>query len=324
MPLEGQVMSLRFLGSLISARRVAIGVALASSLGLTATAIADQQVTALLRSGERLAGRFDGFNNGLVYIDVSDTDERKIPIGDVVLLDLVGGAQGLPETELSQARGDDHLLLLKSGAATKGRLVTTEGTDRDPTVVFRATSGEERRVRFSEIGRLYLGRYPGAAAAETPAAAIPTTATTQTGAVSVAANQRWVSTGITVSNGQSVRFEASGEVQLSTDNADTATTAGSKVGRRVQNGPLPGQLAGALVGRIGNGRAFGIGNQAGPLTMPNAGLLYLAVNDDNVDDNQGAFNVTVTTTQTGMPGRTDRTNSTNPRDPRNPRNPRRP
>jgi hypothetical protein len=319
MPLEGQVMSLRFLGSLISARRVAIGFAFASSLGLTATAIADQQVTALLRSGERLAGRFDGFNNGLVYIDVSDTDERKIPVGDVVLLDLVGGAQGLPETELSQARGDDHLLLLKSGAATKGRLVTTEGTDRDPTVVFRTTSGEERRVRFSEIGRLYLGRYPGAATVDTPATT-PTPATPQTGAVSVAANQRWVSTGITVSKDQPVRFDASGEVQLSTDNGDMATTAGSKVGRRVSNGPLPGELAGALVGRVGNGRAFGIGNQAGPLTMPDAGLLYLAVNDDNVDDNRGAFNVTVSVTPvTSTPGRTDqRPNQRNNPRPRRP------
>ncbi len=47
-----------------------------------------------------------------------------------MLLDFVGGAQGLPETELSQARGDDHVLLLKSGNATKGRLVSVEGTDR--------------------------------------------------------------------------------------------------------------------------------------------------------------------------------------------------
>ena len=82
------------------------------------------------------------------------------------------------------------------------------------------------------------------------------------------ANQRWVPTGITVAKDQQVRFDASGEVQLSPDDADVATTAGSKIGRRISNGPLPGELAGALVGRVGNGRAFGIGNQAGPLSMP--------------------------------------------------------
>jgi hypothetical protein len=135
--------------------------------------------------------------------------------------------------------------------------------------------------------------------------------------VTVTANQRWVSTGVTVAKDQQVRFEASGEVQLSPDNADVATTAGSKIGRRVSNGPLPGELAGALVGRVGNGRAFGIGNQAGPLSMPNAGLLYLAVNDDNVDDNRGAFTVAVSAT----PGVAPPTGDTRQGDPRRRRRP---
>ena len=108
-------MSLRIIGSFRLTRRVAIATALAASLGLTTQAAADERVTALLRGGERVTGRFDGFANGLVHIDVSDTDERKIPVGDVALIDLVGAAQGLPETELREARGDDHLLLLKSG-----------------------------------------------------------------------------------------------------------------------------------------------------------------------------------------------------------------
>jgi hypothetical protein len=313
MTLEGQVMSLRFIASFRLTQRVAVAAALAASLGLTAQAAADERVTALLRGGDRVTGRFDGFANGLVHIDVSDTDERKIPVGDVALIDLVGAAQGLPETELREARGDDHLLLLKSGAASKGRLVTIEGSERDKsnpqptTVVFRTSSGEERRVRLSEVGRLYLGRYPGAAPAESAAPTASTVTTAgQSGGVNVNANQRWTPTGITVAKGQQVRFDASGEVQLSTDPADTAVTAGSKIGRRLSGGPLPGQLAGALIGRVGNGQAFGIGNQSDPLTMPAAGVLYLGVNDDNVDDNRGAFSVTVTalpTTVTQRPSR---------------------
>jgi hypothetical protein len=291
-------MSLRIFGGLQTARRVAIGSALAGSLGLATIAAADQQVTALLRNGERVTGLFDGYNNNQVYVDVSASDERKIPVGDVVLLDFVGGAQGLPETELGQARGDDHVLLLKSGNASKGRLVSVEGTDRDPTLLFRTTSGEERRVRFSEVGRLYLGRYPGAAPAAGPVTSTAP-ATPQNGQVTVAANQQWVATGITVAKGQQVSFASSGEVQLSPDGADVATTGGSKLGRRLSGGPLPGQLAGALIGRVGNGQAFGIGNQAGPLSMPAAGVLYLGVNDDNVGDNQGAFTVTVST-QSGV------------------------
>jgi hypothetical protein len=268
----------------------------AACMGLTTLASADVNVTALLRSGERVTGLFDGVNNGQVYVDVSATDERKLPIGDVAVLDFVGGAQGLPETELSQARGDDHVLLLRSGAATKGRLVGFEGTDRDPMVVFRTTSGEERRVKSSEVGRLYLGRYPGAA----PAGPSPSTAapagpiSTTPGTVTVQANQPWTQSGISVAKGQQVRFESSGEVQLSPDPNDSATTGGSKQGRRLNGGPLPGNLAGALIGRVGNGRTFGIGNQSGPLTMPDAGVLFLGVNDDNVGDNSGAFTVVVT------------------------------
>ena len=293
-------MSLRIFESFRLTQRVAIATAFAASLGLTTLAAADQQVTALLRNGDRVTGLFDGYNNNQVYVDVSATDERKIPVGDVVLLDFVGGAQGLPETELSQARGDDHVLLLKSGNASKGRLVSVEGTDRDPTLLFRTTSGEERRVRFSEVGRLYLGRYPGAAPAGTATTAAAAPATPQNGQVSVAANQQWVATGITVTKGQQVTFGSSGEVQLSPDAGDVATTAGSKAGRRLSGGPLPGQLAGALTGRVGNGQPFAIGNQAGPLSMPDSGVLYLGVNDDNVGDNQGAFTVTVTAQPTGM------------------------
>lgn len=308
-------MSLRFIGSYRQTQRVAFATALAASLGLANYASADERVTAMLRGGERVTGRFDGFTNGLIHIDVSDTDERKIPVGDVALIDLVGGAQGLPETELGAARGDDHVLFPKNGGPMTGRLVAIEGSERDKsnprptTVVFRSTSGEERRLRLSEVGRLYLGRFPGAA----PAGAAPTTPTAtapaQNGQVTVAGNQQWVSTGISVVKDQQVSFNSSGEVQLSPDANDAATTAGSKTGRRLTAGPLPGQLAGALIGRVGNGQPFGIGNQPGPLPMPGAGILYLGVNDDNVGDNSGAFNVTVTaqpatTTSTGSrPGR---------------------
>jgi hypothetical protein len=313
MTLEGHVMSLRFIGSLSTARRVAMATALAASLAVPAIAAADERVTALLRNGERVSGRFDGLTNGLVYIDVSDTDERKIPVGDVVVLDLVGGAQGLPETELREARGDDHVLLLKSGNATKGRLVSIEGSERQKenpqptTVVFRTTSGEERRVRLTEVGRLYLGRYPGAPESTSTSNPPTSTGPMQAGQVTVPANQRWVSTGITVASGQQVRFAASGEIQLSPDAADVATTAGSKIGRRASGAPLPADLAGALIGRVGTGRAFGIGNQAGPLPMPGSGLLYLGVNDDNLDDNRGNFVVSVTPQpMTSRPGRSRR------------------
>jgi hypothetical protein len=56
-------------------------------------------------------------------------------------------------------------------------------------------------------------------------------------------------------------------------------------------------LAGALIGRVGNSAPFAIGDQTQALPMPADGQLFLAVNDDEVSDNQGAFAVTLTVTR---------------------------
>ena len=105
---------------------------------------------------------------------------------------------------------------------------------------------------------------------------------------------RWVSTGVIVRKGQQVSFRSSGQVQLSGNADDLATPGGSVLGRTSSGGPLPGVSAGALVGRVGLGTAFGIGDQSGALQMPAAGELFLAVNDDSPQDNRGAYQVVVT------------------------------
>ena len=51
-------------------------------------------------------------------------------------------------------------------------------------------------------------------------------------------------------------------------------------------------LAGALIGRIGNGAPFAIGNQTS-IVAPASGVLFLGVNDDGFADNQGNFQVIV-------------------------------
>jgi hypothetical protein len=262
-------------------------------------AAADEQVTAMLRNGERVTGRFDGFTNGLVYIDVSATDERKIPVGDVALLDLVGGAQGLPETELSQARGGQHLLLPKSGGPVKGQLVTIEGSERDKnnprptTVVFRTESGEERRIALREVGRLYLGNFPGQPAAGGGGATAGPETAASPGVVRVQANQKWVDTGLALTEGQQLTLESSGTVKLNADGSETSPVTGTQSGRKAAGAHAPDLPVGALVGRLGNGQAFGIGSSTS-LTMPASGRLYLAVNDDENGDNQGYYDVRLT------------------------------
>jgi hypothetical protein len=289
-----------------------VGALMVAGLTLSATVVQAQaqadRVTVMLRSGEKVAGQLEDLANNTLFVRVSRDDQRRLPIGEVAVIDFVGGASGLPETELGQARGDNHLLVLRNSQLVQGRLVDIDGgagsaKPDDPRMfVFRTTAGEERRVPAREVGRVYVGRYPLPAGGDTTAA--------QAGdpsRIRVQANQQWVNTNIQVAQGQQVMFEATGEVRLSNDAEDIARPAGSVKGRNATGSPMPGQLAGALIGRVGpNGTPFAIGDQKGPLPMPAPGQLFLGINDDNVGDNQGEYTVVVKPQPVQMPTTTRR------------------
>jgi hypothetical protein len=57
--------------------------------------------------------------------------------------------------------------------------------------------------------------------------------------------------------------------------------------------PVPAANVGALIGRVATSRAFYIGAGEGPITMPSAGRLLLGVNDNELQDNSGAFRVEI-------------------------------
>ena len=281
-------------------------VALAASglLFTSAAAVAADDVTVMLRSGEKVAGQLEDLEKGTIYVRVSLNDQRKLPIGDVAVIDYVGGASGLPETELSKARGNEHLLVLRDSSLINGRLTDIEGGEgsqepkKDRVFVFRTSAGEERRVPADRVGRVYLGNFPSSTS--------PTTQTDAKG-IRVPADQDWVATGIYVTRGQPVSFDVQGEVQLSNDSGDRAKAAGAMSGRRATGAPLPSVLAGALIGRVGpSGQPFGIGDQSAAIPMPTAGQLFLSVNDDARADNQGAFVVSVTPGQSTVTQRNPR------------------
>jgi hypothetical protein len=111
--------------------------------------------------------------------------------------------------------------------------------------------------------------------------------------VVVPANVPWTNTRITVTRGQWLRFEPSGEVRLSFNGDDTALAAGSKSYRFADKSPLPTIPVGALIGRVNSGKPFSIGNTTQAFQMPANGTLFLGVNDDHVPDNSGNFVVKV-------------------------------
>lgn len=280
----------------MSIRRFVLTVALAA-LAVPSISFAqdEHKATVLLRNGERVSGTLEDVENGTVYVRVSLHDQRKLPVNEVALIDLVGGASGLPETELSAARGSSHIALLRGGDSIQGTFVDIRGGEtgnKDPhSLIFRTTSGEERRVSLDNVSRVYLGNFPAATATANSAPA--STAQLPSGAVRVPGNATWVATPLTVRKGDQVTFNASGQIQLSDNGSDMAHAAGALSQRRAEGAPLPQNFAGALIAKVGNSAPFPIGDNSAPITMPADGQLYLGVNDDEVSDNRGEFIVKV-------------------------------
>ena len=249
-------------------------------------------VTVQLRDGTKVEGRIEEMlPDGTLFLRVSQHDQRRIPLNSIALIDRVGGASGLPDTELREAAGSQHLLLLSGGGSVKGRLVAIRGAqgsaqENEPrTYVFRTDDGSERTYSMAQVARIYTGSYPFAAISGSASPGLESGVDTP-GSIRVAANAGWVSTGRRVRRGDVVSFNTTGEVQLSDNPSDRARSAGTP--RTAPGSPMPNVYAGGLIGRIGNGAPFAIGDQTS-VTMPGDGILYLAVNDDERSDNAGAF-----------------------------------
>jgi len=274
-------------------------------MGFGVVVSAQDRATVQMRDGSKFEGRIEELTaNGELFVRVSQHDQRRVPVSSVALIDKVGAAAGLPATEIREATGSQHLLLMSNGSSLKGQLVAIRGGegsangDQPRTYVFRA-DGREQTFGPSQVSRIYLGGYPFAASAGDPPAATAASPSDTAalseglatpGAIRVGANSGWVSTGLRVRRGEVVSFDTSGEVQLSESNNDRARSAGG--GRMAPGALLPTVSVGALIGRVGNSQPFGIGDQAS-VPMPFDGVLYLAVNDDETANNAGAFMVSV-------------------------------
>jgi Ca2+-binding EF-hand superfamily protein len=112
--------------------------------------------------------------------------------------------------------------------------------------------------------------------------------------VRVEGTQRWTDTGITVRAGDTINFDSQGTVRISNNRNDIAGVGGTLSNRRDANSPLPNQVVGALIARIGNSPPLFIGTRQS-VRAPFGGRLYLGVNDADLNDNSGDFQVTVTT-----------------------------
>jgi hypothetical protein len=254
------------------------------------TAAAQESATFTLRSGERITGQLVDMG-GSGFVIRQNGQDRTIPTGDLSAIDFAGSS--VSADDWNRVSSGQHLIVLRNGQTILGQLTDVGGTS--PLRITVRADGNERDLTSSEVSRIVLARPTSttSSAATTGSASGPTT-------ITVDSRQQWTPTGITVRAGDTLRIRADGEIRISPDSNDRATASGIVNQRFDSRAPLPRVLAGALIGRIGNGQPFGIGTSA-DIKAPGTGQLFLGINESNVSDNDGSFQVTVE--RSGVPTR---------------------
>src|SRR6187455_650847 len=132
-------------------------------LGIGAIGAAQDRATVQMRDGSKFEGRIEELTaSGELFVRVSQNDQRRVPVTSVALIDKVGGASGLPDTELREATGSEHLMLLSNGSSVKGHLVAIRGGEGSANenmpraYVFRAADGAEKSYGSEQVSRVYL------------------------------------------------------------------------------------------------------------------------------------------------------------------------
>jgi hypothetical protein len=259
---------------------IVLGVLMAVTAGLADAA----PVTFILRSGDRVSGDLVDLNSGGFVLRVRGA-EQQFARSEVAAIAFTNAQ--IPAAETGKIQEGRTLVVLRSGQPFYGSLADIGGSS-PLRLSFRTPDGD-REVSSDEVARIYFSSWQGMPEPTPPAPDLDPGGE----GMAIPANPCWTNTGRSVRQGQRVAFNGSGEIQLSTDPKDIAGVAGSRTGRMSPNAPIPGGLAGMLVGRVGRGQPFGIGGQKAALSMPASGQLWLGVNDDHCGDNRGQFKVQI-------------------------------
>jgi hypothetical protein len=187
---------------------------------------------------------------------------------------------------------DADTLVLRDGRRVDGQLVAV----RDGVIEFEARRGifgrDRLRLSQNEVARIEFEEYDrpssGGGGNDNNGGGRPSGMRER--AVSVDARSAWSDTGVTVRAGQQIFVEASGRVRWGPGRQDGPD--GENNSPRNENRPMPTRPAAALIGRIDD-NVFFIGDERGPIRVRDSGRLYLGINDDFLQDNSGAFRVTV-------------------------------
>ena len=180
-------------------------------------------------------------------------------------------------------------LVLRNGTRISGRLIGL----RDGVFEFEEDRGNRRRViRVEQVDvRTVEIDQDGPSGFGNNDALPPRPRGLREREVTVSARQPWTDTGISIRNGQTVYFEASGRIRWGRERQDGPE--GEKDSPRNPNRPIASRPAAGLIGRVGDDAPFFIGTDTAGIRVRGSGQLFLGVNDETFDDNSGSFRVTV-------------------------------
>jgi hypothetical protein len=225
------------------------------------------------------------------------TEERSFGLEMVAVIAWVTDRPSVDE--LRALPDDGHVVVLRNGTSQQGRMVQL----RPEVLRWLTMRGQTEEIRVTNIARLYLNAdraraifnyRPDKPAQPAGGAAPPPDSwgNKKTGTISVAGNQAWTDVGLDVRNGDRLTFGAAGQIRLSANRTHISSPAGAGA-TRSPNYPVPTAPVGALIARVGDGAPFLIGMARTSFTMQGNGRLYLGINDDDVRDNSGAYQVNI-------------------------------
>jgi PA-IL-like protein len=280
-------------------RRVISIVVLVAGAGIY-TLTAAERATLILTNGERRSGEIvTAGNDSAMFVNgqlklIENGQEQSIPIEQVAVIDFTGGTASPLELSRVAPDANGQTAIMRSGHAQAGKFVNII---RGDTLLWDH-AGNQEQYPLRDVSRVYLNPPSARTVYNTerergPVAGGTGTSGTLNGTtINVPANVPWTDTGITVNAGEQVAFQASGTINYGQSAGQSATPDGA--GERRATYPDPTVPVGALIGKVGNnGTPFAIGNQRQALGMPASGRLFLAVNDNERQDNSGAFTVVV-------------------------------
>jgi hypothetical protein len=197
---------------------------------------------------------------------------------------------GLAITLALTASVQADTLYLRDGSRVQGELISV----RNDTVEFeeRRSYGSGRTLRLDrdEVVRIEFETARRGSGSDFVSGGRPSGMRERQSIVS--ADVAWNDSGIDVRAGQTIYFEAQGQVRWGRDRRDGP--AGERNSPANPNRPMGNRNAAALIGKVGSGNdLFFIGDETGPVRVRSSGRLYLGINDDVLTDNSGNFRVVV-------------------------------